>query len=285
LGALEPGLRDHRPLERQLGEVRMPEVFGSFNSQLDDLLHRICENVQITKTQHERAESAYVTVSQWLADAPETSILYHSNPRLYTQGSLRLGTPVKPIGRNEFDADSVCEFQIDWTRINPQTLLVALYDRLKEHETYQHFLPVRLEPGRRCVTLTYKNEFHLDILPACPARLSDTGGHIKVADKIDHECWKDSNPKGFAKWFDERSNSYSLEFQDALRQAEIADFPDLEVYESKTPLQRTVQLLKRWRDIAFEKSETPKKTPISVVITTLAAGHYRGSSSINATVL
>jgi hypothetical protein len=56
-----------------------------------------------------------------------------------------------------------------------------------------------LERLKRCLRLNYAGAFHLDILPACPNdRLG--GGAILVPDRK-LECWKDSNPKGFAEWF------------------------------------------------------------------------------------
>lgn len=256
-------------------------AFRSFNEQLDDLLTRICRKVQVSKTEHERANSSYGHVAKWLADAPEGSALHRSNPLIYPQGSLRIGTSVKPIGNTEFDVDLVCEFQLPWERNTPQHLLEATFNRLNEHKTLREMLPMRLEPGKRCVTLTYKNEFHIDVLPACPTKLGVANGFIKVADKKIVGAWKDSNPKGYAEWFDRRSTSYSMEFQEELRKAMVIEFPDHPEFEITTPLQRSVQLLKRWRDVSFYGSANPDRTPISVVITTLAATRYGGQTSVN----
>ncbi len=46
----------------------------------------------------------------------------------------------------------------------------------------------------------------------------------------------------------------------------------------KTTLQRTVQALKRHRDLHF--ADAPKDKPASIVITTLAARAYRGQGSL-----
>ncbi len=52
----------------------------------------------------------------------------------------------------------------------------------------------------------------------------------------------------------------------------------LPYYQWKTPLQSSVQLLKRHRDTMFEGNEESK--PISVIITTLAARAYRGEGNL-----
>jgi len=54
------------------------------------------------------------------------------------------------------------------------------------------------------------------------------------------------------------------------------------LYNIKTPLQRTIQLLKRHRDITYStlSDEAKKYAPISMIITTLAAHAYNNESSV-----
>lgn len=61
----------------------------------------------------------------------------------------------------------------------------------------------------------------------------------------------------------------------------VDDIPDIHV---KTPLQRSIQLLKRHRDIYFSNSGNEKYKPISMIITVLAAQIYQNESSINETL-
>src|SRR5262249_1555277 len=84
--------------------------------------------------------------------------------------------------------------------------------------------------------------------------------------------WKPSNPKGYASWFEAEANKVMV-----LEKAE--PLPKQEPMEQKAPLKRVVQLLKRWRDIAYAKS--PNIAPISIVLTTLATQHYRYQESVN----
>jgi hypothetical protein len=59
---------------------------------------------------------------------------------------------------------------------------------------------------------------------------------------------------------------------------EKAQIDQLPVYRRKTALQRSVQLLKRHRDVMFQ--DDPDLKPISIIITTLAAKAYAGETDL-----
>jgi len=88
------------------------------------------------------------------------------------------------------------------------------------------------------------------------------------------EDWNISNPEGYAKWFESRMRLAQrfLESRAMIEKATRID--DLPVYKWKTPLQRSIQILKRHRDVMFER--VPDGKPISIIITTLAARAYGG---------
>jgi hypothetical protein len=132
-----------------------------------------------------------------------------------------------------------------------------------------------VEKKNRCVRLNYANEFHMDILPAAP-NIVKNGGCVKVPDRKVEE-WKDSNPSGYAKWFEFRSEELLKAFE-ARYAASVQPLPAHEPMERKTPLQRSVQLMKRYRDIYYKQN--PDSAPISIVLTTLAGMHYTGQYSV-----
>lgn len=239
----------------------------SSNAQIDDLLIRVCEELQITPSQHEQAESRYNSVSEWLG--AEDSPLAQYKPAIAAQGSLRIGTTVKPIGHNEFDLDLVCLLQADWEQItHPVALLDMVENRLKAPGSRYKDL---VERKNRCIRLNYANEFHMDILPACP-HLTAGPGCVMVPDRAAQE-WKPSNPTGYAKWFEGKTATLR---EVAVKAAE--PLPEQETVDEKKPLKLAVQLIKRWRDIYYQP--TLKTTPISIVLTTLAAEVYGGQTSI-----
>ncbi|MGA3164871.1 MAG: nucleotidyltransferase [Terriglobia bacterium] len=239
-------------------------------AQLDDLLWRICEEVQLPPTRYEQAVARYEAVSEWLER--EGSALRDLSPSIYPQGSMRIGTTVKPLGREEHDLDFVCEFQARSNSFkSPHQLIASLALRIRQHETYASIVELK----NRCVRLNYANEFHMDILPAYRDPLA--GANCLVVPDRRSACWKPSNPKGYAKWFEQRCDLATASKVTRLL-ARAEPIPLQQGLNEKETLKKAVQLLKRWRDIRFQHK--PDLAPISMVLTTLAADRYTGEISL-----
>jgi hypothetical protein len=244
------------------------------HSQMDDLLWRICDQLQLSPTRYQQAVDRYEAVCQWLEAGG--SVLASYRPSLYPQGSMRIGTTVRPIGHSEYDLDFVCEVCARPSSfVSPLQLLKLIEARLREHKVYASIIEVK----NRCIRLNYANEFHMDILPACPDDNSDDGCLV-VPDR-QSRWWKPSNPKGYADWFEQRCELalQVLMAERARLLSKAEPIPDQEAAEDKATLKRAVQLLKRWRDIRYEKQF--EVAPISMVLTTLAAGAYEGQASVS----
>lgn len=249
--------------------------YSSLEHQLDELLQSICQELQITQSIHSRVDTSYHAVAEWLAADEER--FPDIDIDIYPQGSLRIGTTVRPINQQEFDLDLVCELKVNWEKYKNATEVLDLIEaRLREHKTYAPMV----ERKNRCIRLNYKNNFHMDILPACPVK-QDSRGCVKVPDRKQND-WKDSNPKGYANWFEEKAKDFTPKFEYRFlleKSAEIEQLPDLEPVEIKPPLKRAVQLIKRYRDIYF--CEELDKAPISIVLTTIAGRLYKKQGSVN----
>jgi hypothetical protein len=91
--------------------------------------------------------------------------------------------------------------------------------------------------------------------------------------------WPRSNPKGFAGWFEGRMRKAA---DDRIRKLVLkkayASIDEVPPYQWKTPLQRSIQILKRHRDVMFRRS--PDLAPISMILTTLAAHAYEGETGL-----
>src|SRR5690348_3668104 len=74
---------------------------------MSTLLAKLADDLDITPTQHKRAESAYKSVTEVLAADPAPAL---QNSRLFPQGSFALGTVVKPLSddKDGFDVDLIC---------------------------------------------------------------------------------------------------------------------------------------------------------------------------------
>jgi hypothetical protein len=238
-----------------------PTLAPQSTSWLDDILIRICILLQLTPTQYEDAEAHYLSVAKWLG-LPESPIA-PLRPEIYPQGSLRIGTTVRPWLREEYDLDLVLGLAL-YHNANPIEVLNWVERRLRDHGTYAPMV----ERKNRCIRLNFAKQFHLDILPARPDLVLG-GTHVLVPDRAAAD-WKESNPKGYAAWFESKGK---LQVE-AAKRAAVEPLPPPEGARDKNTLQLSVQLLKRWRDLRFAK--TPDLAPISIVLTTLAGTHFAG---------
>lgn len=241
---------------------------------LDDILKRIVQEISITPTMIEKAVDSYEAVGKWIGEGLSYDV--HISP----QGSMSLGTTNKPVSdEDDYDIDLVCLLK-DGMQLDAETIKNVVGNRLKENETYRKKIEEEGE-GKRCWKMQY-NEFHMDILPCVPKDYyhEPEFTDIRITHKLGSHNYEDrySNPIGYRRWFEGRMKEIlDQEKRDfAIKnQVEIADVPTFRV---KTPLQMVVQLLKRHRDICFEKDLDD--APISIIITTLAAHAYNGELSL-----
>jgi len=236
------------------------------NDQLNDLLNRIGEKLQINQSRREKIDGSYKAVCKWIQD----DSIYFNNYELdfYPQGSYKIGTTVKPLKDDEFDLDFVLQINGKWVTENPMQILKHLERRMKENLTYSPMVEMK----NRCVRLNYANEFHIDILPGFPERLKGDEDKLKVPDR-EIRNWTHSNPKGYADWFCERS-AYKQIF---MEKASVEPLPNELPYNKIEPLKRAVQLMKRYRDIYYQDKNI--EGPRSIILTTLAGIYYSGERS------
>lgn len=123
----------------------------------------------------------------------------------------------------------------------------------------------------RVVRLTYADEFYMDIFPAY-TDLSSGGTCILVPGRARVSLCP-SNPEGFILWFRNRCLTRTRRVMEKAKPV-----PAQEAVHEKELLQLAVQLLKRWRDLAFAEECL---VPISVVLTTLGGMHYAGEESVS----
>ena len=227
------------------------------------ILKNVAEELDIPDSKYEEAKKRYEGVGEWLGIDPE---FHQFNPEIYTQGSFSIGTVVKPItDEDEYDIDLVCELDINKNNITQTDLKDKVGNRLKENERYNKII----NEGRRCWTLEYANEFHMDILPAIPDH-EKADNCILITDKK-LRLWQHSNPKGYTTWFKNRMRAAFNKRRILLAEETGTYVDDVPEYKVKTSLQRSVQILKRHRDIYFNGKNNK---PISIIITTLAGLIY-----------
>ena len=241
---------------------------------INEMYENIADELNISDSVFETAEKSYKALGEYL----ENNIDGYKID-VFPQGSMNLGTLIKPISEDDdYDLDAVCKVYYEFA--NPKDLKNLIGDALKKSERYSKLLT---DEGKRCWTLKYSegSHFHMDILPAIPNDLKDKS--IKITHKQDNSYkYIISNPEAYAEWFDklqenERKNLYRVRNQQFSNKVE-----DLRKFGIRTILQKTIQILKRHRDIKYMNSSQEQRDckPISIIITTLVGKMYSGTEDI-----
>ncbi|MDD5678843.1 MAG: nucleotidyltransferase [Kiritimatiellae bacterium] len=231
------------------------------------------EEINIPPSRYEAAAKHYTGVGEFL-NAKE-SLLHGFSPAIYPQGSVALGTAIKPLQGEDFDIDLACQLTYQ-DNFDPMVVRRLVAQRLKESADYKRMLN---EEKSRCLRLDYSNgeNFHLDIIAAKFApETSPTGTSLLVPDR-NIRNWTPSDPKGYIAWFEEQKKIRVME-KGLMRLSNVEPIPDQHELPHKAPLQVCIQLLKRNRDLVFK--DKPKLAPISIIITTLAAKVYNHEAEV-----
>lgn len=255
------------------------------SKQMGEFLGFVADDLDISNDVYQLVRKRYTDLGLWLkADHLER---YESDADIYPQGSIRLGTAVRPVKKeDEYDVDLVYRRDIQRESVTQEELKRNLGDQLRRY--VQHLsrtvqvMPT-LSEGRRCWTLEYKGQFHMDIVPALPDdeaaehNLRNIEDGIIITDRKVQE-WQHVNPKGYANWFDDQQRVLLLERQGMMAKTAEVDVEKIPIERVSTPLRKVVQILKRHRDIRYQGN--PDDKPISIIITTLAADVYHGESDV-----
>ncbi|QUN04783.1 nucleotidyltransferase [Shewanella yunxiaonensis] len=238
-------------------------------SMLVDILDSVFDNLDLTKGQRERIETAYHAVGDYLANCEHPLL---EDAQIYPQGSMRLRTTNKPLFQEEFDVDLVL-FLPHASYATREEIVDVVKRHLLDNDVYKDLV----EDLPRGFRINYKGDYHLDITPAKAHDFQELQGHpLWVVDK--RIGFKESNPEGMAQGFDRacsmmpiiRRTQVALE---ALTNKSVTELPD---QSKKKLLNRIVQILKRHRDVwsQLDGNLHADFRPISVIITMLASLAY-----------
>jgi len=247
---------------------------------ISDLLEGAAELLDLPPQLRQVAVALYDDVGQWMADNFEGE----ADWAIYPQGSMRLGTVVRPEADGDYDIDSVAVHHLT----KDQTTKLELRDEVGtvlasyvEDRKGTDGAPTGLEQGKRCWTLTFDEPIHMDVLPAIPdPKHLDTG--ISITDQS-FTRWLPGDPIGFANWFQGRmAYAFELERKELAKAASV-DIEQIPVENVKTQLHRAVQVLKIHRNRYF--ADTPELCPPSVVLSTLAGLTFTNEGTFADTLL
>jgi hypothetical protein len=277
------------------------------NTTTSSIIGEIAGSIDIPDSAYEKAEARYKDLGEWFGR--KEACCQRFDPHIYTQGSFRLGLVNRPVHEDGYyDLDMGCRLRVGVTKANhtQQQLKELVGADLEDYRTARGIKAAR-EEKHRCWRLKYADtlKFHLDIVPSIPEsferRLVIQEAIVRAGAPVDlailvanltgaitdnrmwnyqiiNDGWRLSNSEGFARWFESRMKLAKALMENRAIQARAAKVDDLPAYRWKSPLQRSVQLLKRHRDIMF--ADDPDGKPGSIIITTLAARAYQGEADI-----
>lgn len=292
-------LIDYPRLTKWLEHMPLPTFNNKqITANAERVLEQLASKLDISDTHYEAAERSYISVGKWL-NRPESTIAQYS-PAIYSQGSFRLGTVIRPPSDEDaFDLDIVCELDCTKEEITQKDLKDAVGFELTAYAK-RHDLDAP-EAGQYCWTINYADsaQFKMDVLPAVPdaayqrslleARKLDMTWVQTAIGLTDSKharysviCrdWSASNPRGYSQWFRRRMEQAFLAKRRSMALLEgKANVEKIPEYRVKTPLQAAVQILKRHRDGTF--ADRPDIRPASIIVTTLAAHAYAQEGTIS----
>jgi hypothetical protein len=202
---------------------------------------------------------------------------------VYPQGSMLIGTVVRPIGDAGFDLDMVCLRNVAKQSTTQQKLKDEVGQALKAYVDRANTKPNEVSPSRRCWVVDYPDDsghggLHIDVLPAIPDVDARSDTAIEITDKA-LRLWQPSNPKAYAAWFNGCTAKQRRAIKEAMATKMSKSVDEIPDWEVKTTLQRVVQVLKLHRDQYFEGRDSDLRPP-SILITTLAAYAFGGEQEL-----
>ena len=261
-------------------------------SPTDILLADVAVRVQPTPTEYLTAVKHYEVMGEWV-DRPG-SPLRGRVQLFYPQGGFSTGSTV--AGHNEkaeFDLDAM--LQVGWPRnIDPEVALATTHLAIVGEPGSRYH--DKAERKTRCTQVQYDG-MHLDVTPAVllGELLPKTSFifHSKPSDPTVRKETLFANPDGLARWFNTRTlqddafgrfyEDRSLEYDRArltLMKADTTPVPTQMPAYRKSRQVICLQLIKRWRNVTYDRHHKGLRLPPSVLLTYYIGLHTNVTRSL-----
>lgn len=242
-------------------------IMKDIDYYIEELLQVLTFKLQMPKNKHENAGEKLESLYNFIDSKIEGEIT------TFPQGSFKMKTTVKPLQNQEYDIDCISILPSNFVnKYTKEDLIDVLYKIFKESERYKD----KVEKKKRSLRVIYADDFHVDILPA--KYLNDNDPYELLVPDKHVEDYVLTNPKGYCEWFDKIADNYeSADIFKSIREfrSELEELEEDDSFKEKPPLKRAVQLVKRARDIYFEKYGVEDFSPSSILLSTLYAKYYK----------
>jgi len=260
---------------------------------LDVMLADIAVRVQLTPTDYTKAIDHYHAIHEWLER--EDSPLYGLVEEFYTQGGFSIGATVaRHATDDEFDIDVMVQLAFR-TDVDPEYVLSTLDEAIRAERGSRYY--DKANRKTRCSTVYY-SDMHLDVTPTVRlnGRNEKTGYilHSKPEDSDEPKRSLLANPYGFAEWFkaqtpddrtfgaffEKRSLDYDRGRMLLMEKADATPVPDQAPAFRKSRAVIALQLIKRWRNLAYDRRHRTLKRPPSVLLAFYVATHANQTTTL-----
>ncbi|MGD1818526.1 MAG: SMODS domain-containing nucleotidyltransferase [Pleomorphochaeta sp.] len=120
---------------------------------------------------------------------------YEDYIKVEKQGSYAMHTIIKPVrNTDEFDADLLIYIKEDQNK-EPKDYINNLYKFFENNKNYSHLVI----KNTRCVTLNYKGDFHLDLVPCIKK-----GDNTYIFNSKDN-IFEETDGTGYREWLEEQT--------------------------------------------------------------------------------
>lgn len=149
------------------------------------------DHVNLNQTRVDTLQARVSSLDDYLADGSVLADLVADD--VIPQGSFAHKTIIRPYTGNDFDADVLLPMdeQTDWA---PKKYTVELQKALEASSRYAG----KTALGKRCVTIDYADDFHIDVVPF----VTRADGLTYITHRIDDE-WIRQDPIALTTWIEE----------------------------------------------------------------------------------
>jgi Second Messenger Oligonucleotide or Dinucleotide Synthetase domain len=261
---------------------------------VDLLLADVAIRVQLTRTDHAKAEQRYEALGDHLDR--DGSLIQGRVELIYPQGSMAIGATIASrLTTDEYDVDFIAQLNLP-RAIAPQTAIDLLFHSIrgKPGSRYHDMA----ERRTRCVTVHYADKMHADITPVIllPEREERTSLVFHSPDDPrEPDLTLIANPWGFAQWFKRTTppdhefarlfaeRAAEHEYRVLAEEAESEELPTPLPPHQKSKALIVLQLLKRWRNVRYDTRRT--RRPPSIMMAKLIADAANSTDTLSEELL
>jgi len=262
-------------------------------STVDVMLADVAIRIQLSPTDYQLAVDHYHAIHEWLER--EDSPLFGQVLDFYPQGGFAIGATVaRHSTDDEFDIDVMAQLAYS-AHVDPESALATLDDAIRSERGSRYHLKTNRKT--RCSTVNYDG-MHLDVTPT--VRIAGTNEktglifHSKPEDPKEPKMSLFANPHGFAQWFitrtppdqdfgaffERRSLDHDRERALLLKRADAVPVPGQCPAYQKSRAVIALQLIKRWRNLAYDRRHKNRRLPPSVLLAFYVASHANNTTSL-----